>query len=65
MLVFSFYIIGRWEKVVVYLAVLSVFQDIVWHAFNENCEAKIVQRTAVSSSHYGMFQIIYKRCLNA
>nr|GEV55768.1 protein anti-silencing 1 [Tanacetum cinerariifolium] len=52
--------IEDWEKVIVYLTVLSVFQDIVWNAFNDNCEAKIVQRTAVSSPHHGQALILLK-----
>ncbi|PWA61531.1 bromo adjacent homology (BAH) domain protein [Artemisia annua] len=33
-------------------------EDIVWNAFNENCEAKIVQRTAVSSPHHDQALIL-------
>ncbi|GJV59728.1 hypothetical protein Tco_1465828 [Tanacetum coccineum] len=35
-------------------------EDIVWNAFNDNCEAKIVQRTAVSSPHHGQALILLK-----
>nr|GEV52559.1 protein anti-silencing 1 isoform X1 [Tanacetum cinerariifolium] len=31
----------------------SKIKDIVWHTFNKKCAAKIVQRTALSSPHYG------------
>ncbi|KVH89964.1 Bromo adjacent homology (BAH) domain-containing protein, partial [Cynara cardunculus var. scolymus] len=35
-------------------------EDIIWHALTENCEAKILQRTAVSSPHYGQALILLK-----
>ncbi|PWA82420.1 protein ANTI-SILENCING 1 [Artemisia annua] len=35
-------------------------EDIIWHAFNESCGAKIVQRTAVSSPHYAQAIILLK-----
>ncbi|KAI3687401.1 hypothetical protein L1987_81097 [Smallanthus sonchifolius] len=35
-------------------------EDIIWHAFNENCDAKILQRTAVSSPHYVQALVILK-----
>lgn len=30
-------------------------QDIVWHAFNESCTAKMIQKTANSMPHIGLF----------
>lgn len=35
-------------------------EDIIWHALTENCEAKILQRNAVSSPHYGQALILLK-----
>lgn len=35
-------------------------EDIIWHALKENCEAKILQRTAVSSPHYVQALILLK-----
>ncbi|KAG7972891.1 hypothetical protein I3843_07G204100 [Carya illinoinensis] len=29
-------------------------EDIVWHGFKENCRAKMIQRTSISSPHCGM-----------
>ncbi|XP_076895358.1 protein ANTI-SILENCING 1 [Bidens hawaiensis] len=35
-------------------------EDIIWHAFKENCEAKILPRTAISSPHYDQALILLK-----
>ncbi|KAJ9183463.1 hypothetical protein P3X46_007311 [Hevea brasiliensis] len=35
-------------------------EDIVWHAFKENCTAKMIQRTAFSSPHSGQAFVIFK-----
>ncbi|KAI8568806.1 hypothetical protein RHMOL_Rhmol02G0229100 [Rhododendron molle] len=35
-------------------------EDIIWHAFKENCTAKMVQHTAISSPHSGQAFIILK-----
>ncbi|CAI9759656.1 unnamed protein product [Fraxinus pennsylvanica] len=35
-------------------------EDIIWHAFDENCTAKMIQRTAVSSPHSGQAFVIFK-----
>ncbi|KAL2544799.1 protein ANTI-SILENCING 1 [Forsythia ovata] len=35
-------------------------EDIIWHAFKENCEAKMVQRTAVSCPNSGQAFAIFK-----
>ncbi|KAK9079802.1 hypothetical protein SSX86_001475 [Deinandra increscens subsp. villosa] len=36
-------------------------EDIIWHAFNkEDCDAKILQRTAVSSPHYKQALVLLK-----
>ncbi|KAL2548384.1 protein ANTI-SILENCING 1 [Forsythia ovata] len=35
-------------------------EDIIWHAFNEYCTAKMIQRTAVSSPHSGQAFVIFK-----
>ncbi|KAL8244777.1 hypothetical protein R6Q59_011035 [Mikania micrantha] len=35
-------------------------EDIIWHAFKENCDAKILPRTAVSSPHYVQALIVLK-----
>nr|GEV45134.1 protein anti-silencing 1-like [Tanacetum cinerariifolium]GEV58448.1 protein anti-silencing 1-like [Tanacetum cinerariifolium] len=40
---------------------LSEIADIVWHTFNEKCAAKIVQRTALSSPHYGQAIILLNK----
>ncbi|GKB85391.1 hypothetical protein Tco_0957663 [Tanacetum coccineum] len=39
----------------------SEIEDIVWHTFNEKCAAKIVQRTALSSPHYGQAIILLNK----
>nr|XP_043618145.1 protein ANTI-SILENCING 1 [Erigeron canadensis]XP_043618152.1 protein ANTI-SILENCING 1 [Erigeron canadensis] len=35
-------------------------EDIIWHAFTEKCEAKVLQRTAVSSQHYAQALILLR-----
>ncbi|KAM7459402.1 hypothetical protein LguiA_036396 [Lonicera macranthoides] len=35
-------------------------EDIIWHAFKENCAAKMVQRTISSSPHFGQALVILK-----
>lgn len=45
-----------WEKIS-YKSLNSMKQDIVWHAFKENCTAKMIQRTAFSSPHSGTRQL--------
>ncbi|XP_022982080.1 protein ANTI-SILENCING 1-like isoform X1 [Cucurbita maxima] len=35
-------------------------EDIVWHAFNESCTAKMIQRTANSMPHIGQAYIVFK-----
>eukprot|EP00262_Sarcandra_glabra_P018042 TRINITY_DN637_c0_g4_i1.p1 TRINITY_DN637_c0_g4~~TRINITY_DN637_c0_g4_i1.p1 ORF type:complete len:418 (-),score=87.55 TRINITY_DN637_c0_g4_i1:248-1387(-) len=35
-------------------------EDIVWHGFRENCTAKAIQRTTISSPHYGQAFVIFK-----
>ncbi|XP_054796577.1 protein ANTI-SILENCING 1-like isoform X2 [Prosopis cineraria] len=36
-------------------------EDVVWHAFQEHCTAKIIQATAFSSPHSGQAFVIFKR----
>ncbi|POO03908.1 Splicing factor-like protein [Trema orientale] len=36
-------------------------ENIVSHAFNESCTAKMIQRTMFSSSHYGQAFVIFRR----
>ncbi|KAG6591654.1 Protein ANTI-SILENCING 1, partial [Cucurbita argyrosperma subsp. sororia] len=35
-------------------------EDIVWHAFNESCTAKMIQRTAISMPHIGQAHVVFK-----
>ncbi|KAL4029683.1 hypothetical protein IC575_007903 [Cucumis melo] len=35
-------------------------EDIVWHAFNESCTAKMIQRTATSMPHIGQAYVVFK-----
>ncbi|OUZ99937.1 RNA recognition motif domain [Macleaya cordata] len=35
-------------------------EDIIWHGFRENCTAKVVQKTAISSPHSGQAFVIFK-----
>ncbi|XP_038898911.1 protein ANTI-SILENCING 1 [Benincasa hispida] len=35
-------------------------EDIVWHAFNESCTAKMIQRTAISMPHIGQAYVVFK-----
>ncbi|CAK9325620.1 unnamed protein product [Citrullus colocynthis] len=35
-------------------------EDIVWHAFNESCTAKMIQRTAISMPHIGQAFVVFK-----
>ncbi|KDP34223.1 hypothetical protein JCGZ_07794 [Jatropha curcas] len=35
-------------------------EDIVWHAFKENCRAKVIQQTAFSSPYSGQALVIFK-----
>ncbi|RXH72629.1 hypothetical protein DVH24_012313 [Malus domestica] len=35
-------------------------EDILWHGFKESCTAKMIQRTANSSPHYGQALVILK-----
>ncbi|KAK1550105.1 hypothetical protein Q3G72_013756 [Acer saccharum] len=36
-------------------------EDIIWHAFEESCSAKMVQRNAISSPHSGQAYAIFKK----
>ncbi|KAK4854552.1 hypothetical protein QYF36_025777 [Acer negundo] len=36
-------------------------EDIIWHAFEESCTAKMVQRNAISSPHSGQAYAIFKK----
>lgn len=36
------------------MIIMLCFQDIIWHAFKENCTARMVQHTAISNQHNGM-----------
>ncbi|XP_026404723.1 protein ANTI-SILENCING 1-like isoform X4 [Papaver somniferum] len=35
-------------------------EDIIWHGFQENCTAKVVAQTAISSPHSGRAYVIFK-----
>ncbi|XP_041019366.1 protein ANTI-SILENCING 1-like isoform X3 [Juglans microcarpa x Juglans regia] len=35
-------------------------EDIVWHGFKENCRAKMIQQTSISSPHCGQAFVIFK-----
>ncbi|XP_071697221.1 protein ANTI-SILENCING 1 [Rutidosis leptorrhynchoides] len=35
-------------------------EGIIWHAFTENCDAKILQSTALSSPHYAQALVLFK-----
>lgn len=35
-------------------------EDIIWHALNEHCSAKMVQRTKISTPHSGQAIVIFK-----
>ncbi|XP_068345147.1 protein ANTI-SILENCING 1-like isoform X2 [Pyrus communis] len=38
----------------------ALVEDILWHGFKESCTAKMIQRTANSSPHYGQALVILK-----
>ncbi|XP_026408633.1 protein ANTI-SILENCING 1-like isoform X2 [Papaver somniferum] len=35
-------------------------EDVIWHGFQENCTAKVVAQTAISSPHSGRAYVIFK-----